>query len=104
MTDEVHKLPSSLREDPPEVSPARNGSPNHMEDLRTDANYTLEKEVSVMTQDALDRLRENYSFPAGVQIRIPEEGETILSISPGEVTFYEAAFPTGLRFQIYPTI
>ncbi|GFS36404.1 hypothetical protein Acr_00g0045770 [Actinidia rufa] len=57
-----------------------------------------------MTQGDLDKLREKYSFPTRIQLRIPEEGETILSTRPGEVTFYEAAFPAGLRFPIHPIV
>ncbi|GFY84592.1 hypothetical protein Acr_03g0013660 [Actinidia rufa] len=38
------------------------------------------------------------------EVRLPEEGETITSTRPSEVAFYEAAFPTGLRFSLHPTI
>ena len=72
MFDEVHQLLSSS----PEMSTI---SP-------------LENEVNVMTQDDLDLLRSTCSFPDGIQIRIPDEGETILSDHPGEVSFYKAAF------------
>ncbi|GFS34434.1 hypothetical protein Acr_00g0034030 [Actinidia rufa] len=48
-----------------------------------------------MTRGDLDKLREKYSFPPGIQLRIPGEGETILSTCPNEVAFYEAAFPVG---------
>ncbi|GFY86209.1 hypothetical protein Acr_04g0009470 [Actinidia rufa] len=37
-----------------------------------------------MTQDDLDRQRESYFFSAGIQIKIPEEGDTILSTRPSE--------------------
>ncbi|GFZ16041.1 hypothetical protein Acr_25g0004500 [Actinidia rufa] len=37
-------------------------------------------------------------------IRLPDEGETITSTRPGEVAFYEAAFPAGLRFPLHNTI
>ena len=57
-----------------------------------------------MTPKELDLLRDTYSFSQGVQIRLPEENETILSTRPGEVAFYEASFPAGLRFPIHPTI
>ncbi|GFS39087.1 hypothetical protein Acr_00g0061090 [Actinidia rufa] len=40
----------------------------------------------------------------GVQTRIPGKGEKVLSASAGEVAFYEAAFPTGLRFPMHATI
>ncbi|GFY80522.1 hypothetical protein Acr_01g0003310 [Actinidia rufa] len=47
--------------------------------------YTpLEKEFNVMTQEDLDRLMETYSVPTGIQARIPDEGETILSTRLGE--------------------
>ncbi|GFY96660.1 hypothetical protein Acr_11g0009660 [Actinidia rufa] len=61
-------------------------------------------EINSMTQDDLDHLRESYSFPTGIQTRIPKEGETILSSRLGEVAFYEAVFLAGLRFPIHPTI
>ncbi|GFZ12852.1 hypothetical protein Acr_23g0012370 [Actinidia rufa] len=48
--------------------------------------------------------RDTYSFPSGVQIKLPDEGETITSTRPGEVAFYEAAFPAGLRFPVHNTI
>ena len=38
----------------------------------------LEKKINVMTQGDLDLLRSTCSFPDGIQIRIPDEGETIL--------------------------
>ncbi|GFS41720.1 hypothetical protein Acr_00g0076030 [Actinidia rufa] len=38
------------------------------------------------------------------EMRLPDEGETITSTRPGEVAFYEAAFPAGLRFPIHNTI
>ncbi|GFY92556.1 hypothetical protein Acr_08g0009520 [Actinidia rufa] len=37
-------------------------------------------------------------------VRLPDEGETIISTRPGEVAFYEAAFPVGLRFPLHLTI
>ncbi|GFZ06468.1 hypothetical protein Acr_18g0006380 [Actinidia rufa] len=58
---------------------------------------------SVMGEE-LNALRDTYSFPPGVRIRLPDEGETITSTCPGEVAFYEAAFPAGLRFSLHPTI
>ncbi|PSS07222.1 Proline--tRNA ligase [Actinidia chinensis var. chinensis] len=61
-------------------------------------------ELNTMTQGDLDRLRETCSFPMGVQTRIHGKGETILFASMGEVAFYEAVFPVGLRFPVYPTI
>ncbi|PSS07223.1 Glyceraldehyde-3-phosphate dehydrogenase, testis-specific like [Actinidia chinensis var. chinensis] len=65
---------------------------------------SLTKETNVMSQTDLDKLREKYSFPSRIQLKIPGEGETILSIREGEVTFYEAAFLAGLRLPIHPTI
>ena len=69
-----------------------------------DIHPSVEKEHNIMTPEELDLLRETYSFPQGVQIRLPEENETILSTRPGEVAFYEAAFSAGLRFPIHPTV
>ncbi|GFY96575.1 hypothetical protein Acr_11g0008810 [Actinidia rufa] len=65
---------------------------------------SLTKEVNVMSQAELDKLGSTYSFPSGVRLRIPGDGETILSARQGEVAFYEAAFLAGLRFPIHPTI
>ncbi|GFZ20779.1 hypothetical protein Acr_28g0014840 [Actinidia rufa] len=45
---------------------------------------SLTKETNVMSQADLDKLRENYSFPSRVQLRILGEGETILSVRQGE--------------------
>ncbi|GFY91076.1 hypothetical protein Acr_07g0012720 [Actinidia rufa] len=67
-----------------------------MEHLEMDTSSLL-KENNIMTLGDLGKLREKYSFPSGVQLRIPGEGEMILSTCPGEVAFYEAAFPIGLR-------
>ncbi|GFY87962.1 hypothetical protein Acr_05g0016010 [Actinidia rufa] len=39
-----------------------------------------------------------------LRVRLPDEGEIITSTCPGEVAFYEAAFPAGLRFPLHPTI
>ncbi|GFZ02702.1 beta-hexosaminidase 2 [Actinidia rufa] len=65
---------------------------------------SLNKESNVMSQADLDNLGTTYSFPQGVRLRIPRDGETILSARQGEVAFYEAAFLAGLRFPIHPTI
>ncbi|GFY86077.1 hypothetical protein Acr_04g0008150 [Actinidia rufa] len=65
---------------------------------------SLNKESNVMSQADLDNLGTTYSFPQGVRLRIPGDGETILSARQGEVAFYEAAFLAGLRFPIHPTI
>ena len=45
-----------------------------------------------MTQGELDCLLESCSFPDGIQTRLPEADETIASICPGKVAFYEASF------------
>ncbi|GFS45589.1 hypothetical protein Acr_00g0096950 [Actinidia rufa] len=65
---------------------------------------SLTKEGNVMTQAELDKLGSTYSFPLGIRLRIPGDGETILSARQGEVAFYEAAFQAGLRLPIHPTI
>ncbi|GFY87598.1 hypothetical protein Acr_05g0012370 [Actinidia rufa] len=61
---------------------------------------SLTKEVNVMSQAEMDKLRSTYSFPSGIRLRIPGDGETILSARQGEVAFYEAAFLAGLRFPV----
>ena len=104
MTDKVYQLLDSPREDPLEESPTWDDSYYYTEDPRMGTSSSFEKEINVMTQDDLDRLRENYSFPVGIQDRIPEEGDTILFSRPGEVAFYEVSFLAGLRLLIHPTI
>ena len=99
MSDEVHQLPSS----PPEGSPLRDDSPDYRVEPEMSTTSPLEKEVNVMTQGDLDLLRITCSFPDGIQIRIPDEDETIFSGHLGEVAFYEAAFHADLRFPVYPT-
>ncbi|GFS41680.1 hypothetical protein Acr_00g0075760 [Actinidia rufa] len=65
---------------------------------------SLTKENNVMSQAELDNLGATYSFPPRVLLRIPGDGETILSARQGEVAFYEAVFLAGLRLPIHPTI
>ncbi|GFZ04576.1 hypothetical protein Acr_17g0001480 [Actinidia rufa] len=64
----------------------------------------LTKEGNAMSQAELDKLGSTYSFPSGIRLRIPGDGETILSARQGEVAFYEAAFLAGLRLPLHPTI
>ena len=104
MMDKVNQLPKSPREDPLKEFPTRDDTSIHIGDSRIDISSPLGKEINVMTQDDLDRLRENYSFPAGIQSRIPKAGETILSTRLGEIAFYEVAFPAGLKLPIHPTV
>ncbi|GFZ12746.1 hypothetical protein Acr_23g0011310 [Actinidia rufa] len=85
--DETSQSPSS----PPPNSPKMDTS-------------SLTKEGNVMTQAELDKLGSTYSFPSGIRLRIPGDGETILSARQGEVAFYEAAFLAGLRLPLHPTI
>ncbi|GFS41354.1 hypothetical protein Acr_00g0073890 [Actinidia rufa] len=85
--DETSQSPSS----PPPNSPKMDTS-------------SLTKEGNVMTQAELDKLGSTYSFPSGIRLWIPGDGETILSARQGEVGFYEAAFQAGLRLPIHPTI
>ncbi|GFY97203.1 hypothetical protein Acr_11g0015090 [Actinidia rufa] len=92
MTDEVNQSPSSPME----------GS--HEESSLVAIHPSIEEKTNIMTLEELNALRDIYSFPSGVQIRLPEEGETITSTRPGEVAFYEAAFPAGLRFPVHNTI
>ncbi|GFY84577.1 hypothetical protein Acr_03g0013510 [Actinidia rufa] len=72
MTDEVNQSPSSPMEGSPEESPLVAVHPS------------VEEKTNIMTLEELDALRDTYSFPSGVQIRLPDEGETITSTRPGE--------------------
>ncbi|GFZ19886.1 RING/FYVE/PHD zinc finger superfamily protein [Actinidia rufa] len=47
---------------------------------------SLNKESNVMSQAELDNLGATYSFPPGVRLRIPGDGETILSARQGELS------------------
>ncbi|PSR92996.1 hypothetical protein CEY00_Acc27605 [Actinidia chinensis var. chinensis] len=94
MTDEVNQSPAS----PMEGSPVLDTNP------LAAIHPSVEEKTNIMTLEELNALRETYSFPSRVWVRLPEEGETIISIRPGEVAFYEAAFPAGLHFFIHPTI
>ncbi|GFZ10626.1 hypothetical protein Acr_22g0000240 [Actinidia rufa] len=85
--DETSQSPSS----PPTNSPKMDTS-------------SLTKEGNAMSQAELDKLGSTYSFPSGIRLRIPGDGETILSARQGEVAFYEAAFLVGLRLPLHPTI
>ncbi|GFZ07005.1 hypothetical protein Acr_18g0011750 [Actinidia rufa] len=94
MTDEVNQSPTL---------PMEGSSPLETNPLAA-IHPSVEEKTNIMTLEELDALREAYSFPPRVRVRLPEEGETITSARPGEVAFYEAAFPTGLRFPLHPTI
>ena len=60
--DMVNQLLSS----PPEESPLRDDSSDHRKDPEMNTSSPLEKEINVMTQGYLDRLREAYSFLARI--------------------------------------
>ncbi|GFZ15786.1 hypothetical protein Acr_25g0001950 [Actinidia rufa] len=66
MTDEVNQSPSLPMEGSPEESPLVAVHPS------------VEEKTNIMTLEELDALRDTYSFPSGVQIRLPDEGETLL--------------------------
>ncbi|GFY81009.1 hypothetical protein Acr_01g0008180 [Actinidia rufa] len=92
MTDEVNQSPSSPIEGSPDVNPLIAIHPS------------VEEKHNIMTLEKLNALRETYSFPPRVRVRLPDEEETITSARPGEVAFYMAAFPAGLRFPLHSTI
>ncbi|GFZ15862.1 hypothetical protein Acr_25g0002710 [Actinidia rufa] len=94
MTDEVNQSPAS----PMDGSPTLETNP-----LAT-IHPLVEEKNNIMTLEELNSLRKTYYFPPGVRVRLPEEGETIVSARLGEVAFYEAAFPAGLCFPIHSTI
>ena len=104
MTDGLNQHPSSSREEPrtPEGNPLiceANQSIIPEEDLHSPRGnplvatpFSVDLGTNIMTTDELDSLKESCSFPSNVQIRMPEEGETIVSTRPGEVALYKAAF------------
>ncbi|GFZ15876.1 hypothetical protein Acr_25g0002850 [Actinidia rufa] len=95
ITDDVNQSPSS----PLKGSPMDNSS-----DYSEMDTSNLTKETSVMSQGDLDKLREKYSLPFGIQLRILEEGKTILSTRPGKVALYEAAFHDGKSCNKLPVL
>ncbi|GFZ19054.1 hypothetical protein Acr_27g0007930 [Actinidia rufa] len=90
MADEVSQSPSSPVEGSPEENPLIAIHPS------------IEEKTNIMTIEEWNAL--TYFFPLEVRARLPDEGETITSTRPGEVAFYEAAFPAGLRFPLHNTI
>ena len=62
MADEITRLSSSPRK----------GSPSLEVKPSADVLPPIEKETNTMTQGHLDRLKESYSFPPRLQIRLPE--------------------------------
>ena len=86
MTNEMNQYPELPMEDPsiPEVNPLVAIHPS------------IEKETNIMSLEELILHREFYSFPPSVQIRIPEEKETITLTCPGEVAFHKATFHADL--------
>ncbi|GFS34939.1 hypothetical protein Acr_00g0036850 [Actinidia rufa] len=127
MADEVAQFSSSPQEDPPSPKGSPLGLvclPDWTRSLQTNSlrtgldwtrcrttwpriycvavcfapDKTLDKWIE------LDCLRESYSFPPSVQIKLPKEDENIASTHLGEVTFYEVAFYTGLYLPLHPII
>ncbi|GFZ18597.1 hypothetical protein Acr_27g0003360 [Actinidia rufa] len=73
MTDEVNQSPSSPMEGSPEES------------LMIVIHPSVKEKTNIMTLEELNALRNTYSFPPGVQVRLPDEGEIITSTRPGEL-------------------
>ncbi|GFY96533.1 hypothetical protein Acr_11g0008390 [Actinidia rufa] len=80
------------------------GGFTHEESSLVAIHPSVEEKTNIMTLEELNALGTFIPFPPVVQIRLPEEEETITSTRPGEVAFYEAAFPAGLRFPVHNTI
>ncbi|GFZ19428.1 hypothetical protein Acr_28g0001330 [Actinidia rufa] len=57
---------------------------SHEESSLVAIHPSVEEKTNIMTLEELNALRDTYSFPSGVQIRLPDEGETITSTRPGE--------------------
>ncbi|GFZ18270.1 hypothetical protein Acr_27g0000090 [Actinidia rufa] len=79
MTDEVNQSPESPME----------GSPKPEVDPLVAIHPSVEEKNNIMTVEKLDLLRESYSIPLNVQIRLPEEGATIVSARLGEARYKE---------------
>ncbi|GFZ05248.1 hypothetical protein Acr_17g0008200 [Actinidia rufa] len=81
MMTKVTQYPYSPRED----SSGNDGSPS------IDTRPPLERETNIMTQGELDHLQESCSFPARIQIKLPEADETIIYVE--ECRHEEGASP-----------
>ncbi|XP_059652126.1 uncharacterized protein LOC132299481 [Cornus florida] len=53
-----------------------------------------------LTSQDLDRIRQTYSIPDSVALRLPSLDDRASSFYPTEICFYESAFIAGLRFPI----
>ncbi|PSS08074.1 Protein naked cuticle 1 like [Actinidia chinensis var. chinensis] len=92
-----------MADETPQIPPFEESSPlGRLPEVEVPSSPATE--LNTMTQGDLDRLRETYFFLMGVQMRISKKGETVLYASAGDVAFYEAALPAGLRFPMHPTI
>ena len=92
MDTEVTEYASSLRKDSSqnERSPSIDTRPPPKREKHNDPR--------------LARSPTGISFPTGIQIRLPEADETIVSTRPSEVAFYKAAFQVGLCLPIHPML
>ena len=94
MKDEVNQLPSS----PLEESSTRDESSDQEGNPDIDICTPLEKEFNIMTQGNLDRLRELYSFPSGIQARIREEKVDKLSLDQVVMKFFHIVSLIAIQF------
>ena len=61
-------------------------------------------EVCSLDDETLSRFKGRFQFPDRVRICLPREEERDCHFSSREVSFYEAAFLSGLRFLVHPFI
>ncbi|GFZ09060.1 hypothetical protein Acr_20g0008680 [Actinidia rufa] len=64
---------------------------------------SLTKEGNVMSQAELDKLGSTYSFPSGVRLRIPGDGETILSAAKASGSSLRA-WPPAILLHEFPDL
>lgn len=62
------------------------------------------KEVCSLDEDTHFRFRDRFQIPGETKFRLPHSGEKACAFNPGEVSFYEDALLSGLRFPVHPSL
>lgn len=67
-------------------------------------SITKTEHVALLSHNDIDLLRQKFSIPAGVSLRIPSPGDKPSRPRPGEVCLHTLAFNCGLRLPFHPFI
>ena len=62
------------------------------------------KEKFSLKIEVFSKFKDRFQFPEGTRARLPRKDEKACVFAHGEVFFYEAVFPCGLRFPVHPFI